>query len=161
MNTGRIFGGGLVAGVLMTVLDVTYLALIGERLFHASLERLAVRGETGQLVAFPIELTAVQAVYYPIANLVLGVILVWMYAAVRPRFGPGLRTALSVGLVGGTLIFLIPGLSLMACGLYPPDPLGPIWNPLGPWILWGMVQTPVATVGGAYLYREGGAREFA
>ena len=161
MNTGRIVGGGLVAGLLINILDALYLVVIGSRLFHASLQRLSVQTEKG-VVPMQMDLGATQAVWYVICNFILGGIIVWMYAATRPRLGPGLRTAAYVGVVGGILIFAIPGFSLMACGIFPPDPLGPFYNPpLLPWIVWGMIETPIASIAGASLYREGNAREFA
>src|SRR5437667_4515115 len=36
---------------------------------------------------------------FVIGGFVLGVLLVWLYAAIRPRFGPGPKTSLIAGLV--------------------------------------------------------------
>jgi hypothetical protein len=42
--------------------------------------------------------------FYVAVDLVMGLIVVWTYAAIRPRFGPGPRTAL---LAGGLIWFVV------------------------------------------------------
>ena len=53
-----------------------------------------------------------------------GVIAVWVYAAIRPRFGPGPRTALRAGLVVWLVGYLAPTAGYSAMGFWP-DALGP------------------------------------
>lgn len=83
-------------------------------------------------------------------SLIAGLVLVFLYAAARPRFGPGPRTAVIVGLAmwfGGYLLTII-GYSFL--GLFPTSML----------VLWavvGLVELPLAAVVGAWLYREGEA----
>jgi hypothetical protein len=45
-------------------------------------------------------------VSYVVMDLVLGILLVWTYAAIRPRFGPGLKTAVYVAV----LFWLLAGI---------------------------------------------------
>jgi hypothetical protein len=88
--------------------------------------------------------------FYPawmIAMFLLGLELVWLYAAVRPRFGPGPRTALTVGIVIGVLSALPDNLASAAWGLsgrYLP-------------FMWAMERVIVCAVGalvGGWWYRE-------
>jgi hypothetical protein len=49
---------------------------------------LAGRGMTGSAIAMQV-----------ITQFVIGLLLVWLYAAIRPRFGPGMKTAVYAALV--------------------------------------------------------------
>jgi hypothetical protein len=81
-------------------------------------------------------------------GLTLGILCVLLYAAVRPRLGAGVKTAVTVGI----LIFLVGT-------LFPPFGLtmqafASAQVLLGT-IVWNAIQLPAATVAGAWLYREG------
>lgn len=47
------------------------------------------------------EFSAGQAASFAIITLLFGVVLIWIYAAIRPRFGAGPRTAVVAGLTVG------------------------------------------------------------
>ena len=86
INTSKVVVGGLVAGIVMNVLG--YLGqgmLLGERMMSemiAVAPSLEGRGMgTGVLTGRVLTQFAV------------GFLLVWLYAAMRPRFGPGMKTA--------------------------------------------------------------------
>ena len=61
-------------------------------------------------------------VSYVVMDLVLGILLVWTYAAIRPRFGPGLKTAV----YAAVLFWLLAGIfysgnlhmGMMSAGLW-------------------------------------------
>jgi len=80
-------------------------------------------------------------------SLIGGLTLMFFYVAARPRFGPGPRTAVIVGVAlwfGGTLLALI-GYHMI--GLYPTGML----------LLWGcqgLVELIVAALVGGWIYRE-------
>jgi len=83
-------------------------------------------------------------------GLVAGIIITWTYAAMRPRFGPGPKTALLAGLV----IWLVGWAWQMvvdtATGLYTPT----LWM----WVMgfvWTFVELELAAFAGASLYKEG------
>jgi hypothetical protein len=80
---------------------------------------------------------------------VLGVASVWLYAAIRPRFGPGATTALAAGLAVWVIAHLWSGVYLGAgfAGLITPRLA---WLP----VVWGLVEAPLGTLAGAWLYRE-------
>jgi hypothetical protein len=91
MNKVRIIAGGLAAGVVMNVIDFLANGLwLGSRwqaqaeLIRPGMAQQAERMSTAGWVT---------------VDLLAGIIVVWLYAAIRPRFGPGPRTALCAGFV--------------------------------------------------------------
>jgi hypothetical protein len=86
INTGRVVLGGLVAGVVLNVLDfVANGVIVGER-FKADWDAI-------NPALWPKMSAAPSMVTYVVIDFVLGILLVWTYAAIRPRFGPGAKTA--------------------------------------------------------------------
>lgn len=136
MNGRRILAGGLVAGVILTTLEVAAEVAFG----------LDWAGWLAGLgVAAP---GAAAEAYVLVGGLGLGVLAVALYAAVRPRFGAGPRTAVLVGLFMWALNCLFPTAALAAFGLLPMNEL--FWVP----VLFPVVQFPLATLAGAWIYRE-------
>jgi len=82
-----------------------------------------------------------------VVSMIVGLTLVFFYAAVRPRFGPGPKTAALVAIVlwvGGYLLSLI-GYGMI--GLYPKTMLT-LWG------LTGLIEMIVAAHVGGWIYRE-------
>lgn len=92
INTSKVIVGGLAAGVVMNVIGFLVNGmLLGKRM---EAEMLAVaptlQGKgmgagamTGRILT----------------QFAVGILLVWLYAAMRPRFGPGMKTASYAALV--------------------------------------------------------------
>lgn len=78
---------------------------------------------------------------------VLGLVLVWTYAAMRPRFGPGARTALRAGFLVWVLAWLWPFLVNVVWDFVPMELLLVA-------IAWGFFEVMVAALVGARIYRE-------
>jgi hypothetical protein len=92
INTSKVVVGGLAAGVMGNVVGyVGFGMLLGPR-FEAEAVAvapvLAGRGMTTGAVVTNI-----------VSTFVIGLLLVWLYAAMRPRFGPGARTAIFAAMV--------------------------------------------------------------
>ena len=85
VNTGRVILGGLVAGAVINIGDY----LINNLLLAEAWQRLAQGHNIDQTVMGG---TAAFATFVTI-DFLLGVLLVWFYAAIRPRYGPGPSTA--------------------------------------------------------------------
>ncbi len=83
INWGRVFLCGLVAGLLWSLLSLTLLVLAGGDLISA-VPRLSAPSRG--LIVFSF-----------LVNLAMGTWAMWLYAAIRPRFGPGLQTAAVAG----------------------------------------------------------------
>lgn len=81
----RVVIGGIVAGVVWTVLSSLITAFLSQD-FVAAVPGGRLSRPPGSMVAF---LFAV--------SLVMGIWAVWLYAAIRPRYGPGPRTAVIAG----------------------------------------------------------------
>jgi hypothetical protein len=89
MNTGRIVTGGLAAGLVMNVIDFLVNGVwLGAR-WQRQTEIL-----NAQLAASPPATSMAGWVAY---DFLMGIATVWLYAAIRPRLGPGPRTALCAG----------------------------------------------------------------
>jgi hypothetical protein len=139
INHKRVIGGGLAAGFVMNA---------GEAALHGG---VLGQDAAAQFKAFGVpdtpagwQLPALVAVTF-----VLGLASVWLYAAIRPRFGPGSKTALLAGLAVWVLAHLWSGVYLGAgfTGLITPRLA---WIP----VAWGLVEAPLATLVGAWIYRE-------
>ena len=92
INTSKVVVGGLVAGLVMNVSGFLVQGML-----------LGGRMEREMLVAAP-SLTgrgmgAGAMTGRVLTQFVVGLLLVWLYAAMRPRFGPGVRTATYAALV--------------------------------------------------------------
>ena len=86
INTQKVLIGGLIAGFVMNAIDwVVNMYILGARMkaesdaFKPGMADQMMSGST--------------MVSYIVMDFVLGIALVWTYAAIRPRFGPGMKTA--------------------------------------------------------------------
>ncbi len=141
INTQKIVVGGLAAGVVLNVIDfVTNGYLLAGRMkaeAEAFKPGLSDSMMSGQSIAV-----------YVISDFVIGLLLVWTYAAIRPRFGPGMRTASSAA-----ILFWLLGSVLMAGYLQ----MGMMTA--GSWLLYvviWLVNLLLAAWVGAKLYTEEG-----
>jgi hypothetical protein len=93
INLGRVVGGGLLAGLVMNVVDgVTNGALLG------AMWQREGQALSPSLMATPgLETTSMAG--WVVVDFLTGIALVWLYAAIRPRFGAGPRTALVAAFV--------------------------------------------------------------
>jgi hypothetical protein len=137
INGRRVVAGGLLAGLVGIVLEI-----LAEPLFGLDW--------TAWLAAYglPAPGGAVMA-YFLVGGSLIGMLAVWLYAAMRPRFGAGPGTAIRAGLVVWALACLFPTAGLAAYGLVAMD--AHFWVPA----LFPIVQWPLATLAGAWVYREG------
>ena len=139
MNTARILGGGLLAGLILNIGEA---ALHGGVLASATEQAFQALGRS--IPGDPLYLTILVAMTF--AQGVLGV---WLYAAIRPRFGSGPRTAVIAGLVVWALSALY-GAVYLHSGMATLLPNGVVWIPAA----WGLVEFPLATLAGAAMYKE-------
>jgi hypothetical protein len=92
INVSKVVVGGLAAGLVANLIGyVGFGMLLGPR-FEAEAvavaPALAGRGMSGSAIATQV-----------VISFIIGMLLVWLYAAIRPRFGPGPKTAVYAALV--------------------------------------------------------------
>lgn len=136
MNYTRIFLGGLLAGL---VINISEFVLNGVILMDAMQEQLDAANRAFAAWAMP---------FYVGLAFLWGIALVWLYAAVRPRFGPGWGTALIVGVFFWIFVALLPTFTNLAVGIT----MGGL---TGIGLVWTLVEFPAAAVVGGWFYQEG------
>ncbi len=134
INWSRVILGGLLAGVVVNVVEFTLHAVILDPDWKAALGRS------------PEESTGAMMIYVGLGFLI-GILAVCYYAAIRPRFGAGPKTAACAGIGVWLLAYLVPTIGMVPSGLFPNRLL---WLPVAV----ALVELPVATVIGAWLYKE-------
>ena len=80
---------------------------------------------------------------------VLGIASVWLYAAIRPRYGAGAGTAAIAGVAVWVIAHLWSGVYL-GMGFLSMIPPKLAYLP----VAWGLIEAPLGTVAGAWLYKE-------
>lgn len=92
INTSKVVVAGLAAGVVSNILGFLVNGmLLGKRMeaeMVAAAPTLAGKGMGGGAITARV-----------ISQFIIGILLVWIYAAIRPRFGPGMGTAVKAALV--------------------------------------------------------------
>ncbi len=77
----------------------------------------------------------------------VGIFAVWLYAAIRPRYAAGPKTALCAGAAVWGLGYLLAAVGPIALHLFPRQIIA-----IG--LAVGLVEVLVGTLAGAWLYRE-------
>lgn len=129
---GRVLIGGIVAGVLYNIGGVTIAAVLD---LAAAFERLGVEPSAGV------------AMLHVTLRLIFGLVSVFLYAAIRPRFGPGPAAAVFVGVLLWLTAYVPSTIVLMELGVF-------TTAQAAGGIAWGLLEACLATVVGAWLYRE-------
>ena len=110
INMGRVLGGGLLAGAVMNFVD-----------FLVNGVWLAQRWETEATALNPRLMDPAMAntsmMGWIVTDFLFGILIVWSYAAMRPRFGPGAGTAVKAALLVWTVSH-IAYFSFAFLGLY-------------------------------------------
>jgi len=137
INLGRVLLGGIVAGIVADILDYPIDGIWLAPRWSAALTHL------GLFTAFSMK----QIVAFNLIGIAGGIVTIWVYAAIRPRFGAGARTAMNTGIVIWFLAALLPNVSLYVTHILPRGLT--LYTTLG-----SLVEIVVGTVAGAYLYKE-------
>ena len=136
INLGRVLLGGLVAGLVIS---------IGNFLINRVLLRDAMNAEFARLhVAEPGSDFIVKAV---VMTFILGIAIVYLYAAIRPRFGAGVKTALCAGLMAWFFVFLY---TRVLFGMVMRMPMDLIVKGTA----LGLIVYAIGAIAGAWLYKE-------
>lgn len=136
INFGRVLLGGVLAGLIINLGElVLNFFVVGER-YQALVSELGLQPAPSGPAVF---------VLFGFLN---GIVLLWLYAAIRTRFGAGPRTALLAGAAVWFLAWLWPGISIaLFLGGFPGDLL--LLS-----LVWSLVEVLLAALAGAAIYTE-------
>jgi hypothetical protein len=136
MNVGRIIVGGLLAGLVLNIGEfILNMPVLGKQIEQA-MQAKNLPVPAGGAIALSVVLA-----------FVLGIAVVWLYAAIRPRFGAGPKTAIIAGLALWFFVWLWVHLSMSPMGLFPTSLILIT-------LIWGFFEVPIATLLGAWIYKE-------
>jgi hypothetical protein len=138
VNTGRVIAGGLVAGIVANIGDFISNAYLLADQMDFMRQRLNIDVQTWESTGSLITWTVV--------DFVLGFLMVFTYAAMRPRLGPGPLTAVIAAFVPfASATAVIVGFSHM--GIFSPDVVLKA-------SLLSLVTMSLASLAGARIYQE-------
>lgn len=137
INMQKVLVGGFIAGVVLNVVDYVLYGVVLKDQMAAAMTALGKP-----------PMSNAQIPWFVVLDLVAGIFLVWMYAAVRPRFGPGPGTAVKAGLAVWFVAGLLNSLFMWPMNLMP-------HNLMIVTTLVMLVEFPLAAVVGAKFYTEG------
>ena len=137
INMQKVIVGGLIAGVVLNAIDTVLYGVVLKAQMAAAMQALGKPA-----------MTNAQIPWFVFLDFVAGVFLVWLYAAIRPRFGAGPGTAAKAGLAAWFLGSLLVTLFMWPSGMMPQNIM--IITTLA-----ALVEWPLAAVVGAKFYMEG------
>ena len=135
INWGRVLLGGLVAGVVIDVVEYVLNNYVVAEQNAALLKSLGVQMRPNAIPIFMLN------------GLLLGLAAIWAYAVARPRYGAGAKTAVITGLGVWFIGYALPNFGLWAAGVLPGQLLCIA-------TLAGLVEIVAASVAGAAVYKE-------
>jgi ABC-type dipeptide/oligopeptide/nickel transport system permease component len=135
INVGRVILGGLLAGLVINVFEYVLNTFVWAERSNAVFARLGLAPPGMQ-----------QITWFIVLAFLFGILLVFVYAAIRPRFGASVKTALIAGLLLW-LAGLPHAISMSILGIMPSDLTIMA-------LIAGLIELEVAAIAGARLYKE-------
>ena len=135
INWNRVILGGLVAGVIINIFEFALHGAVIAKDMDAAVRALGREVGGKELLMFLVW------------GFLVGIFAVWLYAAIRPRYGAGPKTALCAGAAVWGLGYLLASVTPIALHLFPRRLMA-----IG--LAVGIVEVLAGTLAGAWLYRE-------
>ena len=135
INWTRVILGGLVAGVIINISEFLLNGVVLAKDMEAAMRALGRQMGAGQLAMFTVW------------GFLVGSFAVWLYAAIRPRFGAGPKTAACAGAAVWGLGYLLASVTTFALQLFPGRLIA-----IG--LAVGLMEVLVGTLAGAWFYHE-------
>lgn len=139
VNRNRVILGGLLAGI---IIDASEALINGVVLKQDWADVMSKLGKSP-------DLSATMLATFNIIGFITGILLVWLYAAIRSRYGAGPKTALMVALTIWVIGYAIPSVGEVGVGLIPAQ-LAATAAGLG------LIEVILAALAGASVYKEVG-----
>jgi len=133
INWFRVLGCGLLAGITWVILGAGVTALLGRE--FAALPNNRLGAPTPGFALFNVTL-----------DLLEGISILWLYAAIRPRYGPGLKTAV-IAAFAWWFIVSLGDATWCSFGFFPPRTVIPLMIGTLPALI-------IAALVGAGFYKE-------
>jgi len=136
INWGRVVAGGLLAGLIMNVGEAISGAVLGPQMqVILDAHNLTFATTPGWMVL------------YLILGFAFGIVAVWIYASIRPRYGAGPKSAVIAAVMTWILGYVFALFGYLAIGLTTVSLLMVS-------AVWGLAEIVIGTLAGAWLYRE-------
>ena len=135
INWARVFLGGIVAGLIINTFEFVENGLVLARDWDAAMKALGRAMEPSAIASFFVW------------GFLVGIGAIWLYAAARPRFGAGAKTAVLTGVALWFFTFALPDFVEWELHLFPHRLVA-----IG--ALVGLVEVVIGSVAGAALYKE-------
>lgn len=142
INWGRVILGGILAALIINVAEYLINAVVLAKDWSANMANLHL----------PPDISMNTVMIFNITGIVVGVATVWLYAAIRSRYGAGVKTALIAAIAIWLLAYAMPTLGYIGLGVVPQQTgLTAIGLAL--------IEIIIASMAGAWVYKEdaGGA----
>jgi len=136
INFGRVLLGGLVAGFILNVGEFVLNTIVLQQQHQEFLKRCGFPEPGTKFLVIVVTIT-----------FVLGIVIVLGYAAIRPRFGAGPKTAIIAGLFAWFGVVVFGNIIFAGLGMAPVNLVVMV-------IGWELVEYLLATLVGAALYKE-------
>jgi hypothetical protein len=136
INFVRVILGGLVAGVILNVGEFLLNEVVFVKQMEEMFRRMNVPRPGGSFIATAVGIT-----------FLLGIVMVWLYAMIRPRFGAGPKTAIIAAFVAWFCVYFY-------CGIINATLFGIPATFFVAGLVWGIIEYILAAVAGAWLYKE-------
>ena len=136
INTAGVVVGGLVAGLVINVSEYILNEPVLGAEFTAAMAEHNMPPIGGSAIAL-----------FLTYGFALGLALVWLYAAIRPRLGPGRKTAVIAGVAVWFLAYVTSMVFVGPMGLMSAQMIVIA-------LVWGLVELVLAALVGARLYSE-------
>jgi hypothetical protein len=137
VNWTRVILGGLLAGVVIDIAEGIMSGLVLDEQWTAAIEAL---GKSAAMSGGAIAVVN-------ILGFVIGIFVVWLYAAIRPRYGAGPKTAAGAGAAVWLIAYLIPSVFPVIMDFFPAALMVISLSV-------GLVEIVAATLLGAWIYKE-------
>lgn len=134
INVGKVIVGGIVAGVVMNGIDALINAVILKDMMTATLHARNIDPEAMNIATMVV------------LDFAMALLLVFTYAAIRPRFGAGPKTAIVAGLLLSLITSTLAGY-FVGMGFFG-------WHEWAPNAALSTVNMCVSALAGCALYKE-------
>jgi len=136
INVGRVIAGGLLAGLVINISETILNLFMVAAPMEAALKARNLAPLGGPAIGV-----------FVLLCFGVGISLIWLYAAIRPRYGAGPLTAICAAAAVWWFAFVFPHIGNVAMGFYPAGITAVT-------TLWALAEVVLAALVGARIYQE-------